>query len=388
MTSFFIPTALSFRTRRLASLAAIALTALVAAGCNAPAQLGVQVPPTGPTILIGPKTTPSTLVVSVAASVPSRDVAAVLTNTSQPGENIAIAQVNSTSEVLGSAPLPVEVPISPRPSPVGKGATTFQNYTSTAKLARWQTAKKAAEAASLAITTSKVSTWSKSLAAKLPTQFGTSADLGSALQVASDATATLAQAATLGHRVILAYVSSLAGSVAPGSLSGTTVLVVVAPSRAPSASESATVQTALISAGAIRVEVLPQSVGIASMIDQAVSAGLATQSVSDNLSGATLFANNSATLGSSAATVLAPVAKQLIQTTNASAIIIGFASATGSPSSNLTLSAQRAASVANWLEHMGVPAAKIIAVGEGANDFVAPGPSGLNRRVIVEIVAG
>jgi outer membrane protein OmpA-like peptidoglycan-associated protein len=66
-------------------------------------------------------------------------------------------------------------------------------------------------------------------------------------------------------------------------------------------------------------------------------------------------------------------------------VINGFASTTGSALANYSLSYDRAARVASFLEAHGIPATSLIIVGHGASDPVASGGSGLNRRVTVVI---
>ena len=66
-------------------------------------------------------------------------------------------------------------------------------------------------------------------------------------------------------------------------------------------------------------------------------------------------------------------------------MINGYASTPGSATTNYLISYARAAAVAAFLEAHGIPASSLVVVGHGANDLVAPGSSGANRRVTVVI---
>ena len=57
----------------------------------------------------------------------------------------------------------------------------------------------------------------------------------------------------------------------------------------------------------------------------------------------------------------------------------------GSAAGNYLIFYARAAAVAAFLEAHGIPASSLVVVGHGANDLIAPGPSGANRRVTVVI---
>jgi outer membrane protein OmpA-like peptidoglycan-associated protein len=111
---------------------------------------------------------------------------------------------------------------------------------------------------------------------------------------------------------------------------------------------------------------------------------LTGQVMTESLSGAALFANDSATLLPAAARVLNPLIAPLREP-GAVAVINGYASTPGSAATNDELSYARAAAVAHFFEAHGIPAAALIVVGHGASDLIAAGPSGLNRRVTVAI---
>jgi len=106
--------------------------------------------------------------------------------------------------------------------------------------------------------------------------------------------------------------------------------------------------------------------------------------ITETLSGAALFANGSARLSPSAARVLTPLLAPLREA-GAAAVINGYASTPGTSRANYLLSYARAAAVAAFLEQHGIPASSLDAIGHGATDLVAVGPSGANRRVVVVI---
>jgi outer membrane protein OmpA-like peptidoglycan-associated protein len=180
---------------------------------------------------------------------------------------------------------------------------------------------------------------------------------------------------------VLIYAPSLAGSPPAGELTGDDVIVVTpALSSAQAVSEA---QASLLAAGAERASILgPEST--ATQLSQLVTLGLSQNVVSEALSGAALFANDSARLLPGATRELLPVIAPLLKT-GASAVINGYASTTGTSQGNYLLSYARAASVAAFLEARGVPASCLSIVGHGASDLVASGPSGANRRVVVVI---
>jgi OOP family OmpA-OmpF porin len=106
--------------------------------------------------------------------------------------------------------------------------------------------------------------------------------------------------------------------------------------------------------------------------------------VTETLSGAALFANDSAQLTPGAARVLTPLMAPLREA-GAAAVINGYASTPGSSEVNYHLSYARAAAVAAFLEARGIPASSLEVIGHGATDLVAAGPSAANRRVVVVI---
>ena len=151
----------------------------------------------------------------------------------------------------------------------------------------------------------------------------------------------------------------------------------------PGTAAAAAAQEKLIAAGAARASVLGPEATPAE-VEQLVSDGLGLRLVSEPLSGPALFGNDSAVLLPAATRVLIPLLAPLRQP-GATAVINGYASAPGGIQHNQQLSENRAAAVAAFFEAHGVPASALLVIGHGASDFVAPGSSPDNRRVVVVI---
>lgn len=187
--------------------------------------------------------------------------------------------------------------------------------------------------------------------------------------------------ARFSGRVLVLAVGSLDGLPPAGELDGDDVLVLTP--FVPSATAAAAAQQNLIAAGAARAAVLGPEATPAEL-DQIVTDGLGLRQVTETVSGPALFANDSAVLLPAAARVLAPLVARL-ERPGVNAVVNGYASAPGSVRHNQQLSENRAAAVAGYLEAHGVSAAALFVVGHGASNFVAPGSSGDNRRVVVVI---
>ena len=183
------------------------------------------------------------------------------------------------------------------------------------------------------------------------------------------------------RRVIVLYTGDLTGGPPAGELTGDTVLVAVP--HLPTAAAASAVQADLLAAGAAAAAVVGPEV-TSTQIAALVSAGLSQNGAHESVSAPVLFANASAALSPSAVSQLAALLPQL-RAPGVTAIINGFASATGTILGNYTLSYDRAATVASFLEAHGIPASALIIVGHGASDLVAARGSGLNRRVTVVI---
>ena len=195
--------------------------------------------------------------------------------------------------------------------------------------------------------------------------------------------AGLAEAGShVGSRcVVVLYAASLSGSPSAGRLSGNNVIVITPV--VPTAAAVSAAQAELLGAGASRAAVLGPEATPA-QVYHLITAGLSQQAVTGTLSGQALFPNDSTALLPGATHVLAPLLA-LLRRPGATAVVNGYASATGSMSRNNTLSQARAAAVAAFFEAHGVSPSALLVAGHGATDLVAPGPSAANRRVVVVI---
>jgi len=144
-----------------------------------------------------------------------------------------------------------------------------------------------------------------------------------------------------------------------------------------------TAQSSLLAAGATRATILGPEATPA-QLSRIVTLGLSQKVITETLSGAALFANDSARLAPSAVRVLTPLIAPLREA-GAAAVINGYASTPGSRETNYLLSYARAEAVAAFLEARGIPASSLDIIGHGATGLVASGPSAANRRVVVVI---
>jgi outer membrane protein OmpA-like peptidoglycan-associated protein len=334
---------------------------------------------------------PSALVVVVSSSMAAQSLGRLVATTARPDENIEVVHAGATAAVLAAAvaPAPATVAIPDRPAVPGGSATSFQSAEYRRSFAKWRGDVSEAREAVSVRTEAALGAWAGHLGiaakvSRLPGPAQATDGLTGECAVAASTLAGLGQAAGArfgSRRVVLIYAPSLAGSPPAGELTGDDVIVVTpALSSAQAVSEA---QASLLAAGAERASILgPEST--ATQLSQLVTLGLSQNVVSEALSGAALFANDSARLLPGATRELLPVIAPLLKT-GASAVINGYASTTGTSQGNYLLSYARAASVAAFLEARGVPASCLSIVGHGASDLVASGPSGANRRVVVVI---
>jgi outer membrane protein OmpA-like peptidoglycan-associated protein len=317
--------------------------------------------------------------------------------TARPGEDLDVLRAGPTAAVLvaASSPPAARIAVPGRPAAPSTDATSFQQAEYRRNLARWQAEVIWAKQAVATRTNAAVAAWASSLriGAKVgsltgPAHLLSSAEppgsLGYECSIAASTLAGLDEAvgASFGdRRVVVLYVASLDGSLPPGELTGDDVIVV--PSFLPSAEEISAAQASLLAAGAARATILgPEST--AAQLSQVVTLGLSQKVITEALSGAALFANDSSRLAPRAARVLTPVIA-LLREPGAAAVINGYASTPGSSEANYLLSYARAAAVAAFFEARGIPASSLEIVGHGATNLVATGPSGANRRVVVVI---
>ncbi len=333
----------------------------------------------------------SALVAVVPGPAAGPSLARLVAATARPGEDVDVLAAGATAAVLAAAtsPPPARATAPGRPAAPGGGATPFQQAEYRHSLARWQGEVAGARRAVAARTGAALAAWASSLdiagkVSRLPGAAGPAASLAGECGAAASALAGLDEVAGAGfggRRVVLLYAPSLGGALPPGELSGDDVIVLT--SSLPSAAAISSAQASLLAAGAARASILgPESTP--AQLAQLVTLGLSQKVITETLSGAALFANDSARLAPGAARVLAPVIMPLRQP-GAAAVINGYASTPGTSQANYLLSYARAAAVAAFLEAQGIPASSLEIVGHGATDLVAAGPSAANRRVVVVI---
>jgi outer membrane protein OmpA-like peptidoglycan-associated protein len=342
-------------------------------------------------LTITEKATASALVAIVSGPTAGPSLARLVAATARPDEDIDVLQGGAAAAVLtaADAPAPATVAVPGKPAAPGAGATSFQWAEYRRSLARWQGEVSEARKDAAARTREALGAWVSGLGiaekvSRLPAPTRAQDGLAGECAAAASTVAGLGQAAGASfgsRRVILLYASSLDGTLPAGELTGDDVIVVT--SALPSAQAVGAAQASLLAAGAARASILgPEST--AAQLSQLVTLGLSQNVTSETLSGTALFANDSAQLLPGATRVLLPVIEPL-RNPGATAVINGYASATGSSQRNYLLSYARAAAVAAFFEARGVPASCLSIVGHGASDLVASGPSGANRRVVVVI---
>jgi outer membrane protein OmpA-like peptidoglycan-associated protein len=375
---------------RLGGLAVATCLALGVSGCT----LGAR-PPAARDLMITEPVAGSSLVAVVPGPAAGPSLDQVIAATVRPGEDIDILRAGPAATVLAAsdAPRPARVVAPGRPAAPSGGSTPFQQAAYRRSLARWRAEVRQAEREAAARTLAALTAWVRALdltarVGRLPEPATGSGPgrapgrLGAVCAAAASALAGLDEASGAGpRRVVLLYAESLAGSLPAGELTGADVVVVT--SFLPTAAAVSAAQGRLLAAGAAQARVLgPETTG--SQLAQLVDLGLSHRLVTDTLSGAALFGNDSARLTPGAGQMLTPLLSPLREP-GAVAVISGFASTTGDKRTNMYISDKRAAAVAAWLEARGIPASSLDIVGHGATDLVAAGPSAANRRVVVII---
>jgi outer membrane protein OmpA-like peptidoglycan-associated protein len=371
-------------------LAVVTCVVLGVSGCT----LGAR-PSAAHDLMVTERVADSSLVAVVPGSAAGPSLARVVAATTRPDEDIDVLWAGPSARVLvaSSSPQPPQVVVPARPVAPGGGSTSFQQASYRRSLTKWRAEVSQAALDVATRTRTAVTVWIRGLelTARVSRLHGPAVDVGSGLEpgslaaegaAAASVLAGLDEASSTGRpRVVLLYVQSLAGSLPTGELSGMDVIAVT--SFLPTAAAASAAQARLLAAGAARASVLGPEITSAQLA-QLVALGLSHKMVTDTLSGAALFGNDSARLMPGSGRVLRPLIMPLREP-GVMAVINGYASTTGNKLVNLSLSYARAAAVAAWLETRGIPASSLDIVGHGATDLVAAGPSAANRRVVVII---
>ena len=377
------------RMTRLPGLAAAVALTVGAAGCgHGILDLTRSAPAGGPVTVT--EHVASTALVAVAGAVSANgQLFQVLGATARPLEHLDIAQADGGTPALfaSASPAPATELIPAKPVPPPGGATSYQEAVYQRKLRHWEGELAAEQQAVMTRTTLATAAWVRLLlaraAASVQPDAPAAAGLVSECGLAATVLAGMVDQAGVrfGARVVVLAVGSLDGRPPPDELNGDDVLVITP--FLPSAAAAAAAQENLLAACAARAAVLGPEATQAEL-DQLVTDDLSLQQLTETVSGPALFANNSAVLLPASARVLAPLLTRLRQP-GATAVVNGYASTPGSARHNQQLSESRAAAVAAFFEAQGISASALLAVGHGASNFIAPGSSGDNRRVVVVI---
>ena len=362
------------------------------AGCGLPGLGGpATAPSTGPPVVITQQAVPSALVTVLNGAASGTALADLVNATARPREDLVVLHAGTPPQTVVSAvsPAPPMVTVACRPAAPGGGETSYQAAQYADRLKRWHGQVAAGRRAEAAQMRGALSAWLRGLG--LPDRAGQPSDPpGPTDSLAGESTAAASALTGLeednanvfgSRRVIVLYTGDLTGRPPAGELTGDTVLVVTP--YLPTAAAASAAQADLLTAGAAQAAVVgPEVTG--PQIAALVSAGLSQGGAHESVSAPVLFANASAALSPRAVIQLTALLPQF-RGAGVTAVISGFASVPGTALGNYTLSYDRAAAVASFLEAHGIPASSLIIVGHGASDLVAMGSSGQNRRVTVVI---
>ena len=381
--------------RHWAALAGGALgTAVILAGCGLPNVTGpAGAPPVGPPVKITQDVPASALVAIVGSPAAGVALNGLAAGTARPSEDLTVLPAGAPSRPLISSdsPAPAELVIPGRPLAPG-GETTYQSAQYAKRLKHWQGELTTARRDDASQTRDAVSRWLRTLEIPAKTRSladppGSEESLAAESADAASALAGLDQGAgdIFGsRRVVVLYCRDLSGRLPSGELAGDKVIVIT--SFVPSVAAASSAQEELLAADAAQAAVLGPEI-TAARLAGLVSADLSQDTTPESVSAPLLFANGSAALLPGAVAELSKLLPRL-RAADVTAVINGHASTPGTAQGNYTLSYQRAAAVAAFLESHGVPASSLIIVGHGTSDLVAPGSSALNRQVTVVIEQG
>ena len=348
-------------------------------------------PSTGPPVTITQDVAPSALLTVVNGPASGRALSGLIGATARPREDITILQADAPPKtvVASGSPAPPEIVIPGEPVAPGGGETSFQWALYAKRLKHWRGELAAARQADAALTRDGVSAWLRGLG--IPGKVGKLADpQGGAGSLAAESAAAASALAGLeqengsifgSRRVIVLYCDDLSGTLPAGEFAGDRVIVIT--TFLPTAAAASAAQAELLGAGAAQAAVLGPEV-TAAQVAALVSADLSQNVMPESVSSPVLFANNSAALLPRTVRQLTNLLPQL-RGAGVTVVINGYASTPGTAGTNYTLSYERAAAVGDFFASHGVPESSLIIVGHGASDLIAPGSSGLNRRVTVVI---
>jgi outer membrane protein OmpA-like peptidoglycan-associated protein len=366
--------------------------ALILAACglaNVDGPAGA--PSTGAAVTITQDVAPSALLAVMNGPASGPALSGLVAATARPNEEVTILQADAPPKtvIASGSPAPPKVVIPGEPVAPGGGETSYQWAQYAKRLKHWRGEVAAGKQADARLTRDAVSAWLRGLgipakASKLADAPGGAGSLAAESAAAASALAGLEQenGNIFGsRRVIVLYCDDLSGTLPAGEFAGDKVIVITR--FLPTAAAASAAQAELLGAGAAQAAVLGPEV-TAAQIAALVSADLSQDVMPESVSSPVLFANDSAALLPKAVRQLTNLLPEL-RGAGVTVVINGYASAPGTAGTNYTLSYERAAAVAAFFEAHGVPESSLIIVGHGASDLIAPGSSGLNRRVTVVI---
>jgi outer membrane protein OmpA-like peptidoglycan-associated protein len=311
-------------------------------------------------------------------------VSAIVGGTARPAESLLVMAAAGTGRVLitSLSLSPATVIVPGRPAAPSPGASPYQWALYRQKVRRWRAELAAGRAKVAKATTARVDRWVRDLrigelVAGAPAAQGKAASLGAECDEAADvAPGFTRQAQVGGRRAVVLFVTSLAGTVPAGELSGDDVLVVT--NYLPTVEDASAAQIELLRAGAARAVVVGPETPPA-QISQQIEAGQTLMGRSEIFPGTVLFTRDSAALPPGARRSLQPLLA-LLRRPGSTAVVNGYASVPGSARRSDLLASERAAAVAEFLESAGIPASAITAVGHGT-----AGSLDRYRRVVVVV---
>lgn len=377
---------------RGARLAGAARLAVILAGCGL-ADVGgpAGAPSSRPPVTVTRNVPPSVLLTVMNGPVSGPGLPGLVAATARPSEDIAILQAGRPAKtvVAADSPAPPKVVIPGEPVAPGGGETSYQRARYAKRLTHWRGELAAARQADAMLTRDTVSAWLRGLGIQGKVSKLADARDGAGRLAAESAAAASALAGLelqngniFGRRrVIVLYCDDLSGTLPAGELAGDNVVVIT--SFLPTAATASAAQAELLGAGAAQAAV-PGPEVTAAQVAALVSADLSQDVRPESVSPPVLFANDSAALLPSAVRQLTELLPQL-RAAGVTVVINGYASTPGTAGPNYMLSYARAAAAAAFFESHGVQESSLIIVGHGASDLIAPGSSGLNRRVTVVI---
>ncbi|HVT66650.1 MAG TPA: OmpA family protein [Trebonia sp.] len=373
------------RHRAAAIGAAVGVAALLA-GCQLSSEGASD---TGPATTITQPAVPAALLAVLARPSSGPSLAALVTSTARPREDLRIVQAGNpaTTVVASDSPAPAAIVLPGQPLAPTGGQTDYQSAQYDKRLNAWRAQRAADIRTAAAQTRQRTASWVSGLQiaqhiARLANPPASAGSLAAESAVAASAMSGLQQDAGgtfASRRAVVLFPGDLSGALPAGELTGDKVIVVTG--GLPSAAAASAAQAELLGAGAAQAAVVGPEV-TAAQLAALVAADLGQGGAADTISTPVLFGNNSAALDATAAGQLTRLIPALREP-GVTVVIDGYASTAGTAEANYALSYQRATRVADFFEKNGIPSSSLIIVGHGATDSFGARSPDANRRVLV-----